>query len=58
MTMANPKQEAEIRDICEELDCPIFDMEWTQNAKDKWMCLIEFGTLSESLLVMGKLQGH
>lgn len=33
-------------------------MEWKQNGKDKWMCLVEFGSLSESLLVMGKLQGR
>lgn len=25
--------------------------------KDKWMCLVEFFTLRESLFIMGKLQG-
>ena len=32
-------------------------MEWKQNNKDKWMCLVEFETLEDSLYVMGRLQG-
>jgi hypothetical protein len=32
-------------------------MEWKQNNKDKWMCLVEFGCLNDSLYAMGRLQG-
>jgi hypothetical protein len=58
MTMTTPVNEAEVREFCESLECPVYEMEWKQNGKDKWMCLVEFGSLSESLLVMGKLQGR
>lgn len=58
MTMVHPKMEAEIRQLCQSLGCPALEMEWKQNNKDKWMCLIEFETLTDSLYVMGRLQGH
>jgi hypothetical protein len=58
MTMTTPACEQEVRELCQALDCPVYEMEWKQNGKDKWMCLVEFGSLSESLLVMGKLQGQ
>ena len=49
--------EGEIRQLCESIGCPAIDMEWKQNNKDKWMCLVEFSCLNDSMYVMGKLQG-
>lgn len=57
MTMIHPKQEPEIRTLCESVGCPVGEMEWKQNSKDKWMCLLEFSSLDESLYAMGRLQG-
>jgi len=56
MTMINPKQEEEIRNFCLSIGCKVREMEWKQNGKDKWMCLVEFKSLDESLLAMGRLQ--
>ncbi len=56
MTMLQPKMEAEVRKLFESVGCPAYAMEWRQN-KDKWMCLVELGSLNESMYVMGKLQG-
>ena len=58
MTMVHPKMEQEIRQLCESLGCFVKEMEWKQNNKDKWMCLVEFSCLSDSLYAMGRLQGH
>jgi hypothetical protein len=57
MTMLHPKHEEEVRQLCLELGCPVYEMEWRQNSKEKWMCLVEFAGLYESLYVMGRLQG-
>jgi hypothetical protein len=57
MTMIHPKQEGEIRSLCESIGCPVGVSEWKQNSKDKWMCLLEFSSLDESLYAMGRLQG-
>jgi hypothetical protein len=58
MTMVHPKMELEIRQLCDKLGCPVREMEWKQNNKDKWMCLVEFVTLSDALYAMGRLQGQ
>ena len=40
LTMANPKHEEEIISRCKEYKCQVVDLEWRQNSKDKWMCLV------------------
>ena len=56
--MLTPNNEEELRELCQGMGCPILTVEWRQNSKDKWMCLLEFGSLNDSLLAMGKLQNH
>ena len=58
MTMVHPKMEEEIVHLCQSIGCQIRDLEWKQNSKDKWMCLVEFASLSDSLYAMGRLQGQ
>ena len=45
VTLLNPKMEEEIRSICKSINCGVVDIEWKQNVKDKWMCLIEYGSI-------------
>lgn len=41
-----------------KLKCEIGEMQWKQNGKDRWMCLVDFHTLDNSLLAMGLLQDY
>jgi hypothetical protein len=43
-------------EYCLELGCKVKNIEWKQNGKDKWMCLIQFSNINESLYVIGSLQ--
>ena len=57
LTQAVPAQEQEMRDLCASIDCSLKDIEWRQNPKDgRWMCLLEFACIDQSLLAMGLLQ--
>lgn len=58
LTYAIPRQEDEIRYLCLDIGCPIQKMEWKQNSKDgRWMCLVSFSCVNDSLLALGLLQG-
>lgn len=43
--MANPSLEDEIKEHFNKIDCPIYQMDWKQNGKDRWMCLADIGTI-------------
>jgi hypothetical protein len=43
---------------CLEIDCKIKNIEWKQNGKDKWMCLVQFNSINDSLQALGMLQNE
>ena len=57
LTHTAPKYEPEIKNLCERIDCSLVNMQWKQNGKDnRWMCLLEFKNIDQSLKAMGFLQ--
>lgn len=58
MTQLAPAAEDEVRQLFADIGCPLEAVEWKQQGKDKWMCLLEFRNLMESLFAMGSLQGR
>lgn len=34
------------------------NIEWKQNGKDKWMCLVQFNNINDSLQALGLLQNE
>lgn len=34
------------------------NVEWKQNGKDKWMCLVQFNNINDSLQALGLLQNE
>lgn len=43
---------------CLEIGCKIKNIEWKQNGKDKWMCLVQFNNINDSLQALGTLQNE
>ena len=56
--MISPNQEPELKKRCLQIGCKLRKIEWKQNGKDKWMCLVQFANINDSLQALGLLQNE